>query len=74
MLRILKVVFVIDIELLLGTWKSGMDCLGAINRLPELIRTNKLDSKLKNENNCETNFGSRTAQVIMDAIDSSNIR
>jgi hypothetical protein len=51
-----------------------MDCFGAINRLPELIRTNKLDSKLKNESNYEANFGIRTTQVIMNPIDSSNIR
>ncbi|HYX57345.1 MAG TPA: hypothetical protein VE818_14400 [Nitrososphaeraceae archaeon] len=53
------------------TWQSGMDCLAAVNRVSELVRTNRLDSKLKNENYCRTNFGTHAAQVIMDAIDSS---
>ena len=54
------------------TWKSGMNYLAAVNRVSDLIKTNKLDSKLRNENYCKTNFGTRAAQVIMDAIDSSN--
>ena len=29
-----------------------------------------LDSKLRNENYCKTNFGAHATQVIMDAIDS----
>ncbi|MDQ3868906.1 MAG: hypothetical protein M3250_05025 [Thermoproteota archaeon] len=53
------------------TWESGMDCLAAVNRVSELVRTNILDSKLRNENYCKTNFGTHAAQVIMDAIDSS---
>lgn len=52
-------------------WISGMNYLAAVNRVSELIRTNKLDSKLRNENYCKTNFGSHATQVIMDAIDSS---
>ena len=52
-------------------WISGMNYLAPVNRVSELIRTNKLDSKLKNENYCKTNFGSHATQVIMDAIDSS---
>jgi len=54
------------------TWRSGMNYLAAVNRVSDLIKTNKLDPKLRNENYCKTNFGSRAAQVIMDAIDSSN--
>lgn len=53
------------------TWKSSMNYLAAVNRVSELIRTGKLDSKLQNENYCKTNFGARAAQVIMDAIDGS---
>jgi hypothetical protein len=53
------------------SWASGMNYLAAINRVSELIRTNKLDSKLRNENYCKTNFGSHATQVIMDAVDSS---
>ncbi|HEX5892785.1 MAG TPA: hypothetical protein VFY41_07985 [Nitrososphaeraceae archaeon] len=55
------------------TWQSGMDCLAAVNRVSELVRTNKLDSKLKNENYCKTNFGIHATQVIMDAIDSLKV-
>jgi hypothetical protein len=54
------------------TWKSGMHYLAGVNRVSELIRENKLDSKLKNENYCKENLGSRATQVIMDAIDSSS--
>lgn len=53
------------------TWVSGMNYLAAVNRVSDLLRTNKLDSKLRNENYCKTNFGIRATQVIMDAIDSS---
>jgi hypothetical protein len=53
------------------TWVSGVNYLAAVNRVSDLIRTNKLDSKLRNENYCKTNFGIRATQVIMDAIDSS---
>jgi hypothetical protein len=53
------------------SWISGMNYLAAVNRVSELIRTDKLDSKLKNENYCKTNFGAHASQVIMDAIDSS---
>lgn len=53
------------------TWKSSMSYLGAVNRVSELVRKGKLDSKLRNENYCKTNFGVHAAQVIMDAIDSS---
>jgi hypothetical protein len=53
------------------TWKSSMNYLGAVNRVSELVRTGKLDSKLGNENYCKTNFGIHATQVIMDAIDSS---
>ncbi|TLY10093.1 MAG: hypothetical protein E6K85_04535 [Thaumarchaeota archaeon] len=53
------------------TWKSSMNYLAAVNRVSELLRKGELDSKLKNENFCKTNFGIHAAQVIMDAIDSS---
>lgn len=53
------------------SWISGMNYLAAVNRVSELIRTDKLDSKMKNENYCKTNFGAHASQVIMDAIDSS---
>ena len=56
------------------TWQSGMDCLAAVNRVSELVRTNKLDSKLRNENYCKTNFGIHATQVIMDAIDSLKVQ
>ena len=54
------------------TWKSGMHYLAGVNRVSELIRENKLDSKLRNENYSIENHGTRAAQVIMDAIDSSS--
>jgi hypothetical protein len=53
------------------SWVSGMNYLAAVNRVSELIKTNKLDSKLRNENYCKTNLGIHATQVIMDAIDSS---
>ena len=53
------------------SWASGMNYLAAVNRVSELIKTNKLDSKLRNENYCKANFGSHATQVIMDAVDSS---
>ncbi|HEY3095108.1 MAG TPA: hypothetical protein VGJ42_05050 [Nitrososphaera sp.] len=53
------------------TWKSSMNYLAAINRVSELLRKGELDSKLRNENYCKTNFGIHAAQVIMDAVDSS---
>jgi hypothetical protein len=48
-----------------------MNYLAAVNRVSELIKTDKLDSKLRNENYCKTNFGAHATQVIMDAVDSS---
>jgi hypothetical protein len=48
-----------------------MNYLAAVNRVSDLIKTNKLDPKLRNENYCKTNFGTRATQVIMDAMDSS---
>jgi hypothetical protein len=53
------------------SWASRMNYLAAVNRVSELIRTNKLDSKLRNENYCKANFGTDAIQVIMDAVDSS---
>jgi hypothetical protein len=53
------------------SWASGMNYLAAVNRVSELIKTNKLDSKLRNENYCKANFGVHASQVIMDAVDSS---
>jgi hypothetical protein len=55
------------------TWKSVMNYLAGVNRVSELIRENKLDSKLRNEDYCRTNLGTRAAQVIMDAIGNSSI-
>jgi hypothetical protein len=53
------------------TWKSVMQYLAGVNRISALIKENKLDSKLRNENYCIENLGTRATQVIMDAIDSS---
>jgi hypothetical protein len=39
----------------------------------ELLRKGQLDSKLRNENYCKSNFGIHATQAIMDAIDSSNL-
>ena len=55
------------------TWKSVMNYLAGVNRVSELIRENKLDSKLRNEDYCITNLGTRATQVIMDAIGNSSI-
>jgi hypothetical protein len=55
------------------TWKSAMNYLAGVNRITALIRENKLDSKLRNENYCNENLGTRATQVIMDAIDSSSL-
>jgi hypothetical protein len=52
------------------SWESEMNYLAAVNRVSELIKTNKLDSKLRNENYCKTNFGIHATQVIMDDVDS----
>ena len=52
------------------SWVSAMNYLAAVNRVSELMRMNKLDSRLKNENYCKVNFGTHATQVIMDAIDS----
>ena len=51
------------------TWKSVMNYLAGVNRVSELIRENKLDSKLRNENYCIENLGTRATQVIMEALD-----
>jgi hypothetical protein len=50
-----------------------MNYLAGVNRITALIRENKLDSKLRNENYCNENLGARATQVIMDAIDSSSL-
>jgi len=50
-----------------------MNYLAAVNRVSQLIRTNRLDSKIKNENYCKANFGAHATQVIMDAVDSLRI-
>jgi len=39
-----------------------MNYLAALNRVSEL-KTNKLDSKLRNEDYCEANFGIHATQV-----------
>ena len=46
-----------------------MNYLEAVNRVSQLVKKGKLDAKLRNENFCRENFGSRAAQVIMDSID-----
>ena len=51
-----------------------MNYLAAVNRVSELIKTNKLDSKLRNEDYCKAKFGTHASQVIMDAVDSSTRR
>ena len=56
------------------TWISSMNYLAAVNRVSQLIRTSKFDSKLKNENYCKANFGAHATQVIMDAVDSLRIQ
>jgi hypothetical protein len=56
------------------TWISSMNYLAAVNRVSQLIRSNRLESKLTNESYCKANFGVRATQVIMDAVDSVNIR
>jgi hypothetical protein len=56
------------------TWVSARDYLAAVNRVSQLIRTNRLDSKLKNENYCRARFGVHATQVIMDAVDSSRMQ
>jgi hypothetical protein len=50
-----------------------MNYLAGVNRVSELIRENKLDSKMRNENYCKTNLGVRATQVIMDAIDNNSM-
>jgi len=56
------------------TWVSARNYLAAVNRVSQLIRTNRLDSKLKNENYCKAKFGVHATQVIMDAVDSSRMQ
>jgi hypothetical protein len=56
------------------TWVSARNYLAAVNRVSQLIRTNRLDSKLKNENYCKARFGVHATQVIMDAVDSSRMQ
>lgn len=55
------------------TWETSMNFLAAVNRVSDLIRKGMLDTKLRNENYCKTNFGIHATQAIMDAIDSSNL-
>lgn len=56
------------------TWRSSINFLAAVNRLSDIIKAGKLDSKFHNENYCKANFGTHGAQVIMDAIGSSEAR
>ena len=56
------------------TWVSARNYLAAVNRVSQLIRTNRLDSKLINENYCKAKFGVHATQVIMDAVDSSRMQ
>jgi hypothetical protein len=48
-----------------------MNYLAAMNRLSDLIKLDKLDSKLRNENYCKSIFGMHATEVIMDAINNS---
>ena len=50
------------------SWVSGMNYLAALNRVSELIRTTKVNSKMTNENYCKKNFGTHAAQAIMAII------
>jgi hypothetical protein len=50
-----------------------MNYLAGVNRISALIREDKLDSKLRNENYCNENQGARATQVIMNAINSSSL-
>jgi hypothetical protein len=50
-----------------------LDYLAAVNRVSHLIRTDRLDSKMTNENYCKAKFGIHATQVIMDAVDSLRI-
>lgn len=56
------------------SWTSARTYLAALNRVSQLIRTDRLDPKSKNENYCKAKFGAHATQVIMDAIDSSSSR
>jgi hypothetical protein len=56
------------------SWASGMNYLAAVNRVSELIKTDKLDSKLRNEGYCKAKLGAHASQVIIDAVDSSTRR
>src|SRR4029079_3077162 len=56
------------------TWISSMNYLAAVNRVSQLIRASKFDSKLNNENYCKEKFGVRATQVIMDAVDGLRIQ
>ncbi len=56
------------------SWASSRNYLAAVNRVSQLIRTNRLDSKLTNENYCKAKFGVHATQVIMDALDSSRMQ
>lgn len=55
-------------------WISSMNYLAAVNRVSQLIRSDRLDSKLTNENYCRARFGVHATQVIMDAVDSLGIK
>ena len=68
-----KSAFAINVPLYLPG-KQEWIVLLPVNRVSDLIRTNKLDSNFKNENYCKERFGMHATQVIMDAIDSSNRR
>jgi len=48
-----------------------MDYLAGVNRVTSLIKSGRLDQKLKNEGYCKASFGEHATQVIMDAIDGS---
>ena len=59
---------------IIPTWISSINYLAAVNRVSQLVRSNRLDKKLTNENYCKANFGVHATQVIMDAVDSLRIQ
>jgi hypothetical protein len=65
---------VCDKDAIILTWVSRMNYLAAMNRLSELIKLDKLDSKFRNENYCKSIFGMHATEVIMDAINNSIIQ
>jgi hypothetical protein len=52
-----------------GEAAAGVNCLTSVNRISKLIKTNKFDSMLRNENYCKANSGvSGSTSIIKDII------